>query len=152
MRLASVNNYKGEGVEVTELDDSDRPKGEIDPVDKARKYRSMLSELTASNGTSVPSSDRPEVEIDPVDKAGKYRRMLSELTASNGTSVPSSNSFDESMRRQSIFREIERSLSDEDRSSFFLGSSSKFYCQLVISFLGVHLHLSMILVNTKEIY
>jgi hypothetical protein len=92
MRRASVNSYNGEGIEVTELDDSVGPEVEIDRVDMARKYRSMLTELTVSNGTSVPSS----------------------------------NSFDESMRRRSIFQEMERSLSDEDRSSFFLGSSSKF--------------------------
>lgn len=86
-----MNNYNGEGIEVTELDDSDNPEVEIDSVDKARKYKSILS-----------------------------------ASSLNGTSLPSSNSFDETVRRESIFRDIRRSLSDEERSDLFLGSSSKF--------------------------
>ena len=90
-RRASINNYNGEGIEVTELDNSDIPEVEIDSVDKARKYKSMLS-----------------------------------VNSLNGTSLPSSSSFDEAVRRESIFRDVRRSLSDEERSDFFLGSSSKF--------------------------
>jgi hypothetical protein len=91
LRRASMNNYNGEGIEVTELDDSDNPEVEIDSVDKARKYKSILS-----------------------------------ASSLNGTSLPSSNSFDETVRRESIFRDIRRSLSDEERSNLFLGGSSKF--------------------------
>jgi hypothetical protein len=91
LRRASMNNYNGEGIEVTELDDSDNPEVEIDSVDKARKYKSILS-----------------------------------ASSLNGTSLPSSHSFDETVRRESIFRDIRRSLSDEERSDLFLGGSSKF--------------------------
>jgi hypothetical protein len=86
-----MNNYNGEGTEVTELDNLENPEVEIVRVDKACKYKSMLS-----------------------------------VSSTNGTSLPSSSSLDETVRQESIFRDIRRSLSDEERSDFFLGSSSKF--------------------------
>ena len=86
MRRASQNNYNGEGIEVSELD----VESEIIKVDKARKFRSMLS--------------------------------FGETTAS---SYQTASSFDENANRDSIFRDLRRSISDDGRSSFFLGSSSK---------------------------
>ena len=90
MRRASVNNYNGEGIEIEELP------LEID-----------------------------EIEVDSIQKARTYKSLLSfgETTAG---SVLTSSSFDQAANRESIFRDHRRSLSDEGRSMFFLGSTSKF--------------------------
>ena len=80
LRLASRNGYQGEGFEVSELDD------EIETVNKARLYASLLSTGEISTATS----------------------------------------WDETVNRDTIFRDFRRSLSDDENlSSYFLGTASK---------------------------
>lgn len=90
MRRATVNNYEGEGIELEELP-PEMEYIEFDAVQKARKYKSLISFGETTTG-----------------------------------SVLTCSSFDQAVNRESIFRDHRRSLSDEGRSMFFLGSASKF--------------------------
>ncbi len=69
----------------------------------------------------------PEIgafEVDSIQKARTYKSLIS-FGGSTVGSVLSCSSFDRAVNREDIFREHRRSLSDEGRSSFFLGSTSK---------------------------
>lgn len=77
------------------------------------------------NGEGIEVEELPpEIEIDSISKARKFRSMLS-LGDTTVGSVLSTGSFDGAINRDSIFRDLRRSLSDEGRSSFFLGATSE---------------------------
>ena len=115
-----------------------------DPITKAAEEKSLLlrhpsqqpqrpvlmrrASRNVYDGEGIEVEELPpEIDIDTISKARNYKSMLSLGETTSYTSGLSSNSFDQATDRASIFREreIRRSLSDEARSNFFLGSMSE---------------------------
>eukprot|EP00533_Pseudo-nitzschia_delicatissima_P000163 CAMPEP_0116104120 /NCGR_PEP_ID=MMETSP0327-20121206/14274_1 /TAXON_ID=44447 /ORGANISM="Pseudo-nitzschia delicatissima, Strain B596" /LENGTH=1110 /DNA_ID=CAMNT_0003596327 /DNA_START=185 /DNA_END=3517 /DNA_ORIENTATION=- len=111
LRQASRNAYEGEGVEVTELDDR--------PLD------GTLSETDSYYYPHQP------------DNNGVFRTVLpfqqtygSIRTAGSFDDVSIFSSFGQQQRTSEVFREIRRSLSDENLSNFVGGKNREFYLQI----------------------
>lgn len=111
LRQASRNVYEGEGVEVTELDDR--------PIDAA------LSETDSYYYPYQP------------DNNGVFRTILpfsqnygSIRTAGSFDDVSLFSSFGQQQRTSEVFREIRRSLSDDNLSNFVGGKNKEFLLQI----------------------
>jgi hypothetical protein len=82
MRMASKNNYGGEGFEIADMME-DAPSSpakdamlRLDSVDNARKYRSLLSE--ASDSMLTVDQSFKAMPIDDFVRSGMFRRTLSD--------------------------------------------------------------------------
>lgn len=72
-------------------------------------------------GEGIEISEWTEEEAQNISKARLYSSMLS----MGDDSVRTSSSWDETGNRDGIFRDIRRSLSDDELASYFLGQTSK---------------------------
>ena len=82
MRMASTNNYGGEGFEVADMTDEAPPSPakdamlNLDSIDNARKYRSLLSEVSESALTVDQSFQA--MALDDFVRLSMFRRTLSD--------------------------------------------------------------------------
>jgi hypothetical protein len=112
MRLASRSGcYEGEGVEVTELE---QPPQRVHHTDHEEFFQPM-------DGSGDSESDARNV----------FRNMkslgdISVRTASSYDDAGESSEMGYGRRHDDIFRNIQRSLSDQDMSNLFLGSSGTY--------------------------
>jgi len=111
LRQASRNVYEGEGVEVTELDDR--------PID------GTLSETDSYYYPYQPDNNGVFRTVLPFAQAyGSIR------TAGSFDDVSLFSSFGQQQRTSEVFREIRRSLSDDNLSNFVGGKNNEFLLQI----------------------
>jgi hypothetical protein len=108
-RQASQNAYEGEGVEVTELDDR--------PLD-----------ATLSDTDSYYYQHTPDTAV--FRSMHQFQNYGSIRTAGSYDDVSIFSSFGQQPRNSEVFREIRRSLSDDNLSNFVGGQNKEFFLQI----------------------
>jgi len=107
LRQASRNVYEGEGVEVTEIEDAP-----IDDDNLRYQYREPLNPVR--NLSLFSNND--------------FSRSI--RTANSFDDVSLFSSFGKQQRTSDVFRNLRRSLSDENMSALFLGPSKEFLLRI----------------------
>jgi len=110
LRQASRNIYEGEGIEVTEFDDR--------PMD------GILSDTDSFYYNYPPDNDVFRNNISLFSNHGSIR------TAGSFDDVSIFSSFGQQQRTSDVFREIRRSLSDDNLSKFVGGQNKEFFLQI----------------------